>query len=390
MEVCGQSCGAAAGQPTSAGHAEPLRQPISLRNARKGAKAVMAVNTLQTAARKKELQSRIHTKRVRQKGSEMLLGLSETAPEDPQQAELSAFAEPEVPLGSQRSPSAEERGVGSMHAAAATICRVVCRSCAAPYHCWMDWAQGLHVYESYAEVEHDDKRRMDSLTLSRESDLVFGVTLLSNPVNIFSTVVPKLLIAPPTVLSVGSFAMAALLVRCEIVHMASSEYSDSALDGSSVLISFLISFYLGYCYNRYYAIYWACMACRNHVIECCALARLYLYDQEDVWRIWRYANLAHVSAMIGLSPVYTTDNLVGNCANHFPLLSTPPLHSTPPFHPPLLSSLPPTSQLLSTCLVAFCSHLSWSPCSCSISKQLPHPHPFAVAVHALRSRAMAL
>lgn len=50
------------------------------------------------------------------------------------------------------------------------------------------------------------------------------------------------------------------------------------------------------------------MDCRNHVMECCALARLYLYDETDVWRLWRYANLAHAAAMVGLSPVYTVDN----------------------------------------------------------------------------------
>ena len=36
---------------------------------------------------------------------------------------------------------------------------------------------------------------------------------------------------------------------------------------------------------------------------------MYLYDERDVWRIWRYTNLAHVTAMIGLSPAYTKQNL---------------------------------------------------------------------------------
>ena len=44
-------------------------------------------------------------------------------------------------------------------------------------------------------------------------------------------------------------------------------------------------------------------------MECCALARLYLYDREQVWAIWRYVNLTHVAAMVGLSPCYTVDNL---------------------------------------------------------------------------------
>ena len=176
-------------------------------------------------------------------------------------------------------------------------------------HLFQRDTQGLRAYSSYEAVEIDDERRMTMLALSRESDLVFGLGLLTDPKRILSTVVPRLIIAPTTLLTIASFGVAAFLARSGVIGLAVEDYDESAMDGASVLISFLISFYLGYCYNRYYAIYWACMDCRNHVMECCALARLYLYDTEDVWRIWRYANLAHVSAMIGLSPVYTVDNL---------------------------------------------------------------------------------
>ena len=38
------------------------------------------------------------------------------------------------------------------------------------------------------------------------------------------------------------------------------------------LLTFFLVFYSGNCYSRYYAIYFACMDCRNAVFDCCALA----------------------------------------------------------------------------------------------------------------------
>jgi len=196
---------------------------------------------------------------------------------------------------------------------------------------------GLKTYKSFGALERADMRRMGMLALSRDSNLVFGHQIFSNPRNIINTVIPSLVVAPPMLLAAAAFATGAVLARYGVLddwaapsaaasmpgtngnngtaaatsteHAFMRDYDNSALTGASVLISFLISFYLGYCYNRYYTIYSQCMSCRNHVMECCALARLYLYDSERVWAIWRYVNLAHVAAMVGLSPVYTVENL---------------------------------------------------------------------------------
>jgi len=167
---------------------------------------------------------------------------------------------------------------------------------------------GLDVAHGFADLERDDAARMRMLALSRDTDLVFGSEMF-DPTALLSTVLPSLMVAPPTLLSVCSYAVGCSLARTGVLEFARDDFDTNALTGASVLVSFLIAFYLGYCYDRYYRIYSACMDCRNHVMECCALARLYLYDPSDVWRIWRYTNLAHVTAMIGLSPCYTVDNL---------------------------------------------------------------------------------
>ena len=106
---------------------------------------------------------------------------------------------------------------------------------------------GLRTAQSFATLERDDARRMAMLALSRESDLVFGASMCSNPRSLFSTVIPSLLVAPPTLLAVSAFAGGAALARCEVLAFAREDYDDNALTGASVLVSFLVAFYLGYC-----------------------------------------------------------------------------------------------------------------------------------------------
>ena len=84
--------------------------------------------------------------------------------------------------------------------------------------CLFHGQDSLRAYESFEEVDESDARRMHSLALSRESDLVFGLTFFSSPRTCLSTVVPKLLVAPPTLISAVGFAVAASLARLKILE----------------------------------------------------------------------------------------------------------------------------------------------------------------------------
>ena len=136
----------------------------------------------------------------------------------------------------------------------------------------------ISAYDSFEELERADMRRMSMLALSRDSNLVFGHQIFSNPRNIINTVIPSLIVAPPMLFAAAAFATSASLARSGMLDdwearsppranlttatsaataataalSAVRDYDASALTGASVLISFLIAFYLGYCYNRYY------------------------------------------------------------------------------------------------------------------------------------------
>ena len=107
--------------------------------------------------------------------------------------------------------------------------------------------QSLQAYSTFEDVERDDARRMGMLALSRDSDPIFGGGVFSNPRKLLSTVVPTLLIAPTSILSALGFAIGAALARSGQLESAQDDYDEGALTGASVLISFLVAFYLGYC-----------------------------------------------------------------------------------------------------------------------------------------------
>lgn len=187
-----------------------------------------------------------------------------------------------------------------------------------------------------------DVLRNDMLNDARTASAAWSGITGFLPRHITHTCLPRLLYSPVLWLALIAFATTATLTRMGVIDHAIEDYDTSVMANSDLLVSLLMAFYLGYCYTRYYAIYFCLMDCRyaaallaavatktrrdecarssdklcgcwtdrrNAVFDCCALAAVYLYDTPDVWRVWRYTNLAHASTMIGISPAYTYDNL---------------------------------------------------------------------------------
>ena len=71
-----------------------------------------------------------------------------------------------------------------------------------------------------------------------------------------------------------------------------------------------VVFFVGYCYDRHYQQYLEANRGRNALVDCCAMAGAYFNNEDEARRLWRYLNLAHVLAFVGLSPTYTPDNLL--------------------------------------------------------------------------------
>lgn len=115
---------------------------------------------------------------------------------------------------------------------------------------------GLNQYRTFKDIEKADAQRMEMLALGRETTPVFcnPFSILCNPRSILSTVLPSLLIAPPTLLAAACFTCGALLGRNGLLPRGPqlsdtdpvSHHEGDALMGASVLISFLVAFYLGH------------------------------------------------------------------------------------------------------------------------------------------------
>lgn len=125
-----------------------------------------------------------------------------------------------------------------------------------------------------------------------------------------NTVVPRVLQNAVTVLVLITYGIVAYVVRSGHWDISSIDLDLIESQGMSGLVTFMIIFYVGYCYDRHYAQYLEANKGRNALVDCCAMAGAYMTDERDSHKLWRYLNLAHVLAFIGLSPTYTAENLL--------------------------------------------------------------------------------
>ena len=161
--------------------------------------------------------------------------------------------------------------------------------------------------KSFRETVSLDEQRKVLLQVARidkVATLCFHLKRLAN------TVVPRVLKNALTVLVLITYAITAFVVRNRHWDISSIDLDLIESQGMSTLVTFMIIFYVGYCYDRHYAQYLEANKGRNALVDCCAMAGAYMTDERDSHKLWRYLNLAHVLAFVGLSPTYTADNLL--------------------------------------------------------------------------------
>ena len=151
-----------------------------------------------------------------------------------------------------------------------------------------------------------DERRKALLELARwaSPSTSFRIAKLGN------TVLPRVGSCLLTWITFGAYAVAATLIRTGNWDSASQDMDVVESQGMSTLVTFMIVFYVGYCYDRHYQQYLEANKGRNALVDCCAMAGAYMKRQEDADALWAYLNLAHVLAFVGLSPTYTGGNLL--------------------------------------------------------------------------------
>ena len=164
------------------------------------------------------------------------------------------------------------------------------------------------------------------------------------------TVLPRVVAQPLVWLTFLTFGVVASLARTG-VHAPEFD-SNVSLNQLGVLVTFVVVFYVGYCYNRHYSQYEGAMNIKNCIFDCLCIATAYLEQpppvpeltEEDfikrdgpVWerlpapavpledelplrRLWRYLNLAHVAGYCGLTPAFNKQNLFDDFAARHGLL----------------------------------------------------------------------
>jgi hypothetical protein len=136
------------------------------------------------------------------------------------------------------------------------------------------------------------------------------------------TVVVRLLRSPVTWAVFAVYGVTAFACRQDYWRFHDRMMGDS-FDGSDTLITFMIVFYVGYCYNRYSAMFADLELTMRSIICCCSVARVSFKDSAAQYDLWRFLNLLHVTAYCGVTATYNKANLCDEfCAQHG-LLSDP-------------------------------------------------------------------
>ena len=133
------------------------------------------------------------------------------------------------------------------------------------------------------------------------------------------TVIPRIATHALTWLVFGVYAGSATTCRLGVDFGVRDLTS---FDSSNTLVTFMIVFYVGYCYNRYTAQFEEVEQIMHTICETCSLARVCFRSPAEVRRLWRYLNLLQAAAYTGLSSAYDEANFFMPLCKRHNLLPT--------------------------------------------------------------------
>ena len=170
---------------------------------------------------------------------------------------------------------------------------------------------------TFAELEHMDRRRKALLTMARKhSPLSSALNVRLLP----QTVIPRLMCRYMTWVTLVTFAGSAVLAR---MGYTEQEIDPNGFDGAGTMVTFMIIFYVGYCYTRYGDQFKLIQVAVRAIISCCALAATSFKDKEEVVRIYRYTTMLHVASYTGLSTTYSQHNFFVPICEKYGLYGAP-------------------------------------------------------------------
>ena len=126
------------------------------------------------------------------------------------------------------------------------------------------------VDSDYESMKDTDKKRLKLLHDIR--GIAPGWLVFSRN-DIRNTALPRIAANPTSWIALILFVIAAVLRRRDVWV---TTHNPAAVQGSSLLMTFIIVFFLGYCYNRHYSQYFAAMKVCGAFIETCSLLSAYV------------------------------------------------------------------------------------------------------------------
>ena len=153
------------------------------------------------------------------------------------------------------------------------------------------------------------------------------ISLVLNLCKLPQTVLARIIWFPIVWILLATYAIVATLTRLGHLTLGvageGANENVNAYDGASVLVTFMVVFYVGYCYSRHFQIYEASRAASSAVLSVCVSARASL-PAEERRQLFVYLNLMQVSAYCALTPVYNRANFMDDfCREHVLELPTP-------------------------------------------------------------------
>ena len=174
--------------------------------------------------------------------------------------------------------------------------------------------QALRI-KDVAEVRRLDYARKKMLTTARNLRPIDSVSRLSL---LPRTVLPRIARYGALWMVMAAYAVTAILCRTGTNF---GEVDVEKFDAGTSIITFMIVFYVGYCYSRYNQMFDDVEKIMHSLTNACMLARVHFKDLNEVHRFWRYCNMLHAAAYTSLTVSYSEDNFFGPVCEKYDLFA---------------------------------------------------------------------
>ena len=177
--------------------------------------------------------------------------------------------------------------------------------------------------KNYAATKEVDRKRKLLLRDARRLPPIDAVLRVDK---YGQTVLFHLVQHPATWIVLGMYAATAVACRNgQIPETTDLERDAFESGGVASFITFMVVFYVGYCYNRYSEMFADLETVMREIINCCSVARCCFKDKAALYDLWRFLNLLHVTAYCGVTVTYNRVNLCDEFCNQHGLLTDPAL-----------------------------------------------------------------